>query len=55
MDAMSYVAGVLRLAHGMGYYNDPWRIGTWELARILKMDKGTAGDRIRRAEKHVMD
>jgi hypothetical protein len=46
---------VLRLAHGMGYYDVPRRVGTKELSGLLKMDKGTTGEHIRRAEKHIMD
>ena len=46
---------VLRLAHTMGYYDIPRRTSTEELARILKMDKATVGEHLRRAEKHVFD
>jgi len=46
---------ILRLAHTMGYYDIPRRTSTEGLARILGMDKGTVGDHLRRAEKHVFD
>jgi hypothetical protein len=48
-------AGTLRLAHAMGYYEIPRRTSTEELARHLGMDKGTVGEHLRRAEKHVFD
>jgi DNA-binding CsgD family transcriptional regulator len=46
---------VLRLAQTLGYYDVPRRKSTQDLARILGMDKGTVGDHLRRAEKHVFD
>lgn len=46
---------ILKLAHTMGYYDVPRRTRTEELARMLKMDKGTVGEHLRRAEKHVFD
>jgi predicted DNA binding protein len=47
--------GILRLAHAMGYYDIPRRTSTEDLARLLKMDKGTVGEHLRRAEKHLVD
>jgi hypothetical protein len=47
--------GVLRLAHTMGYYEVPRRTSTEDLARLLRMDKGTVGEHLRRAEKRVFD
>ena len=47
--------GILRLAHTMGYYDIPRRTSTEDLARLLKMDKGTVGEHLRRAEKHLVD
>ncbi len=47
--------GVLRLAHAMGYYDIPRRTTTEAIARYLDMDKGTVGEHLRRAEKHVFD
>jgi hypothetical protein len=47
--------GVLRLAHTMGYYQVPRRTSTEDLAKLLRMDKGTVGEHLRRAEKHVFD
>ena len=44
---------VLRLAQTMGYYDIPRRSSTQDLAHILGMDKGTVGDHLRRAEKHI--
>jgi hypothetical protein len=46
---------ILRLAHAMGYYDVPKRTRTEDLARVLRMDKGTVGEHLRRAEKHVFD
>ena len=47
--------GILRLAHTMGYYEVPRRTSTEDLAKLLGMDKGTVGEHLRRAEKHVFD
>jgi hypothetical protein len=46
---------VLQLAHAMGYYEIPRRAKTEDIARILRMEKGTIGDHLRRAEKHLID
>ena len=46
---------VLRLAHMMGYYDVPKRVRVEDLARILGMNKGTVGEHLRRAERHLMD
>jgi hypothetical protein len=46
---------VLRLAYTMGYYDVPRRTTTEELARVLRMDKGTVGEHLRRAERHVFE
>jgi len=46
---------ILRLAQTMGYYDIPRRTSTEDLARILGMDKGTVGEHLRRAEKHVFE
>jgi hypothetical protein len=46
---------ILRLAHTMGYYDIPRRTSTEELASLLRMDKGTAGEHLRRAERRVFD
>jgi predicted DNA binding protein len=46
---------VLRLAYAEGYYNIPREVSTERLARLLKMEKGTAGEHLRRAEKNLMD
>ena len=47
--------GILRLADTMGYYDVPRRTSTESLAGLLRMDKGTVGEHLRRAEKHVFD
>ena len=47
--------GILRLAHTMGYYDVPRRTSTEAIARLLKMDRGTVGEHLRRAEKHAFD
>ena len=47
--------GILRLAHTMGYYDVPRRARTEDLADLLRMDKGTVGEHLRRAEKNVFD
>jgi hypothetical protein len=46
---------VIRLAHTLGYYDIPRRASTEDLAKVLKMDKGTVGEHLRRAEKNVFD
>jgi hypothetical protein len=46
---------ILRLAYLMGYYDIPRKVSTLELARILRLDKGTVGEHLRRAEKHIFD
>jgi predicted DNA binding protein len=46
---------VLRLAYAEGYYNVPRTVSTEHLARLLKMEKGTVGEHLRRAEKNLMD
>jgi hypothetical protein len=46
---------IIGLAHAMGYYDVPRRTRTEDLARLLHLDKGTLGEHLRRAEKHVFD
>ena len=46
---------VVRLAHAFGYYDVPRKARTQQLARMLKMDKGTVGEHLRRAEKRLMN
>jgi hypothetical protein len=46
---------ILRLAHAMGYYSIPRKTRTEDLGRLLRMDKGTVGEHLRRAEKNVFD
>lgn len=46
---------VLRLAYAEGYYDIPRTVSTERLARLLRMDKGTVGEHLRRAEKNLMD
>lgn len=46
---------VLGLAHSLGYYDIPRRATTEQIARRLKMNKGTVGRHMRRAEKHLLD
>jgi hypothetical protein len=46
---------VLRLAYAEGYYNIPRTVSTERLARLLRMDKGTVGEHLRRAEKNLME
>jgi len=46
---------VLRLAHSLGYYEVPRRTTTDRIAKSLKMNKGTVGRHLRRAEKHLVD
>jgi len=48
-------ARVLRLAHSMGYYEVPKKARVEDVARALDIEKGTAGEHLRRAEKHVFD
>jgi hypothetical protein len=47
--------GTIQLAHAMGYYDIPRKANTEEIARTLGMDKGTVGEHLRRAEKHLID
>jgi len=46
---------VLRLAYAEGYYDIPRTISTEQLACLLKMEKGTVGEHLRRAEKNIME
>ncbi|MGA2666107.1 MAG: helix-turn-helix domain-containing protein [Nitrososphaerales archaeon] len=46
---------VLGLAHALGYYDVPRRARTEDLARLMRMDRGTVGEHLRRAEKRVFD
>jgi hypothetical protein len=46
---------VIRLAYEEGYYSVPRKINTEKLAKLLKMDKGTVGEHLRRAERNIMD
>jgi len=46
---------VLRLAYAEGYYNIPRTVSTEHLARLLRMEKGTVGEHLRRAEKNLLD
>lgn len=46
---------IIHLAYRLGYYEIPRKIRTRELAGILDIDKGTLGDHIRRAERHIFD
>jgi predicted DNA binding protein len=39
----------------MGYYDVPKRTGVEEIAQLLGKDKGTVGEQLRRAEKHVFN
>jgi len=39
----------------MGYYDVPKKARVEDIARLLGMDKGTVGEHLRRAEKHVFD
>lgn len=45
---------VLRLAYAEGYYDIPRKVSTEYLARLLKMDKGTVGEHLRRAERNII-
>jgi len=48
-------ARILRLAYVEGYYDIPRKIRTEQLANLLQMEKGNAGEHLRRAEKNIMD
>lgn len=54
-DLTARQASILRLAYSMGYYDVPKRARVEDIARKLGMDKGTVGEHLRRAEKHVFD
>jgi predicted DNA binding protein len=54
-DLTARQAEVLRLAHSMGYYDVPKKVGIEDIAHMLGKDKGTVGEHLRRAEKHVFD
>ncbi len=43
----------LTAAHQLGYYEIPRKASTEDVAKALKMHKGTAGEHLRRAERHV--
>jgi hypothetical protein len=45
----------IQLAHAMGYYDIPRKTNTEEIAQVLGLDKGTVGEHLRRAEKHLID
>ena len=46
---------VFRLAYAEGYYNIPRKASTEQLASLLRIDKGTVGEHLRRAEKKMLD
>lgn len=46
---------ILRLAHSMGYFDIPKKVGVEDLARMIGINKGTVGEHLQRAEKHVFD
>jgi predicted DNA binding protein len=41
-------------AYGLGYYDVPRRISTEEMARLLKIDKSTLAEHLRKAEKRMI-
>lgn len=54
-DLTARQSGVLRMAHSLGYYDVPKRARVEDVARQLGLDKGTVGEHLQRAEKHVFD
>jgi predicted DNA binding protein len=48
-------AHILRLAYSLGYYDIPKKAMVEDVARLLGLDKGTAGEHLQRADKHVFD
>lgn len=46
---------IIDLAYRLGYYQVPRKIRTEDLAKIFGLDKGTLGEHLRRAEKHILD
>ena len=44
-----------RLAYVEGYYDVSRKISPEELAKLLKVEKGTVGEHLRRAEKNIID
>jgi len=45
---------VLVTAYGLGYYDVPRRISSDEMARLLKIDKSTMAEHLRKAEKRMI-
>lgn len=45
---------VLVTAYGLGYYDVPRRISSDEMARLLKIDKSTLAEHLRKAEKRMI-
>ena len=43
------------LAHARGYYDIPRRVDTGGIARELKLNRGTVGRLLRRAERHIVE
>jgi hypothetical protein len=41
-------------AYGLGYYDLPRRISSEEMARLLKIDKSTMAEHLRKAEKRII-
>ncbi len=46
---------VLTLAHSLGYYDIPRKVGTRQIALRLGLNPGTVGRHLRRAEKHLIE
>jgi predicted DNA binding protein len=44
----------LLAAYGLGYYDVPRRISSEEMARLLKIDKSTLAEHLRKAEKRLI-
>jgi predicted DNA binding protein len=42
------------VAYGLGYYDVPRRISSEEMARLLKIDKSTLAEHLRKAEKRMI-
>jgi len=45
---------VLVTAYGLGYYDVPRRISSDKMARLLKIDKSTMAEHLRKAEKRMI-
>jgi predicted DNA binding protein len=46
--------GALLTAYGLGYYDVPRRTPSEDIAKLLKIDKSTFAEHLRKAEKRIV-